>query len=454
MRGRVGSCTIPPMDRRRASRPVLALASSAVLVMVTAAPSTAAVTVSSSAVTGDAAVDSIVVTCTAGNLGAVGAAGAGDPCADLVYIDVEPAGGADTVDLSGVTAASFPQLRAVLVDTSDGFVDTVTGSEFYDYVTGDGYDVLDGAGGNDTFMGGSVARGGAGDDVFRRVGDEAVGGEGDDLFVQVVPSSGIDGGPGTDTWVLDIDADVAQPGLPLAFTLTDTDVTVALGSSSPTTRPATGLEHVDLTLLRHDSESYDGSAFSGSAHVRGLAGPDTLIGGPGADTLLAGTGNDTVTGGAGSDDLRGGDDNDTINARDGMADQVDCGAGTDTVVADVVDTLTGCESVDVPAVPPVPLPMPTPLPAPVAQTPETSAISGKSKVTRPRKAKFRFSSTAPAATFECRLDKGRWKACTSPHKVATKKLKPGKHKLQVRAVLGGLVDATPSRKTFKIKRRR
>ncbi|QBX55774.1 hypothetical protein EXE58_10105 [Nocardioides seonyuensis] len=440
------------MDRRLATRPLLALASAAVLVTATAAPSGAAVTVSSNAVTGDAANDSIVVTCTAGNLAAVGAAGAGDPCADLAFVDVDPGGGTDTVDLSGVTTASFPNLTAVLVDTRDvGFVDTVAGSGLYDYFTADADDVLDGAGGNDTFIGGGVARGGAGDDVFRDVDGEAVGGEGDDLFVQVVPASGIDGGPGTDTWVLDIDAEVPQPGLPLVFTLTDSDATIALGSSSPTTRPAAGLEHLDLTLMRHGSESYDGSAFSGSAHVRGLAGPDTLTGGPGADTLLAGTGNDTVTGGAGGDDLRGGDGDDTVNARDGVADRVDCGTGTDTVVADVVDTLTGCENVDVPAVPP--LPLPTPLPAPAAQAPDTSAISGKSKVTRPRKAKFRFSSTAPGATFECRLDKGRWKACTSPHKVATKKLKPGKHKLQVRAVVGGLVDATPSRKTFKIKRR-
>ena len=35
--------------------------------------------------------------------------------------------------------------------------------------------------------------------------------------------------------------------------------------------------------------------------------------------------------------------------------------------------------------------------------------------------------------------------------VKTKKLDSGKHKLQVRAVAAGLTDATPSKKTFKVK---
>ena len=109
----------------------------------------------------------------------------------------------------------------------------------------------------------------------------------------------------------------------------------------------------------------------------------------------------------------------------------------------------GCSRV-IPCVPALPAPTPTPAPA---QAPETNAISGKATVAKPKKATFRFSSPTPGATFECRLDKGRWKACSSPHKVATKKLKKGKHTLRVRAVLGGLVDATPSKKSFKVKGR-
>jgi hypothetical protein len=58
------------------------------------------------------------------------------------------------------------------------------------------------------------------------------------------------------------------------------------------------------------------------------------------------------------------------------------------------------------------------------------------------------------ATFQCKIDKKVWKACTSPHKVATKNLKAStdgiKHVLKVRAVLAGVVDKTPSKKTFKV----
>jgi hypothetical protein len=47
-----------------------------------------------------------------------------------------------------------------------------------------------------------------------------------------------------------------------------------------------------------------------------------------------------------------------------------------------------------------------------------------------RKAKFKFSSD-PGATFECSLDRAKFKTCTSPFKA---KVKPGKHTLEVRAI--------------------
>ncbi|HXH77380.1 hypothetical protein [Nocardioides sp.] len=50
------------------------------------------------------------------------------------------------------------------------------------------------------------------------------------------------------------------------------------------------------------------------------------------------------------------------------------------------------------------------------------------------------------------MDAKAWKACASPYKVATKKLKPGKHKLLVRAVAGGAIDASPSKKVFTVRR--
>ncbi len=63
----------------------------------------------------------------------------------------------------------------------------------------------------------------------------------------------------------------------------------------------------------------------GADRLFGNAGNDRLVGGPGRDSLVGGTGRDTLLGGA---------DADTIFARDGRADVVDGGRGTDTATLD------------------------------------------------------------------------------------------------------------------------
>ena len=83
---------------------------------------------------------------------------------------------------------------------------------------------------------------------------------------------------------------------------------------------------------------------------------------------------------------------------------------------------------------------------------DTGAVKGKKSYEKPVVAKFGFSSPTAGATFQCKLDKGKWKACTSKLKVKTAKLTVGKHKLRVRAVLAGRVDPTPSVKRFKVTR--
>ena len=79
---------------------------------------------------------------------------------------------------------------------------------------------------------------------------------------------------------------------------------------------------------------------------------DRLSGGPGNDVLSGGSGNDVLSGGAGKDTLRagqgvnrvsGGAGNDTIDVRNHKRDHVSCGRGRDTVTADRIDVLTGCE---------------------------------------------------------------------------------------------------------------
>jgi len=80
-------------------------------------------------------------------------------------------------------------------------------------------------------------------------------------------------------------------------------------------------------------------------------------------------------------------------------------------------------------------------------TPPETVISAK-KI-KGNTAKFRFTSNEPGSTFQCKLDKRKFKPCSSPKRY--KKLSDGKHKFKVRAVdAAGNVDATPSRKKFKI----
>jgi Ca2+-binding RTX toxin-like protein len=78
--------------------------------------------------------------------------------------------------------------------------------------------------------------------------------------------------------------------------------------------------------------------------LSGDPGDDTLDGRGGDDVLDGGLGADRVTGGAGADELR---------VRDGIADEVSCGAGSDTVLADTLDVVAAdCERVTAVAVAP------------------------------------------------------------------------------------------------------
>ncbi|HET8814049.1 MAG TPA: glycine-rich protein [Solirubrobacterales bacterium] len=63
------------------------------------------------------------------------------------------------------------------------------------------------------------------------------------------------------------------------------------------------------------------------------------------------------------------------------------------------------------------------------------------------KVKFTFHSPTAGASFECKLDKRAYAACTSPKRY---KVKVGKHKFSVRAVKGGVADPTPASFKFKV----
>jgi hypothetical protein len=79
--------------------------------------------------------------------------------------------------------------------------------------------------------------------------------------------------------------------------------------------------------------------------------------------------------------------------------------------------------------------------------PETNITKGPKK-TRKTRPKFKFTSNEPGATFQCKLDKSQFVGCSSPFKPP--KLRPGKHKLQVRAIGSGGTDPTPAVRKFRV----
>jgi hypothetical protein len=102
---------------------------------------------------------------------------------------------------------------------------------------------------------------------------------------------------------------------------------------------------------------------------------------------------------------------------------------------------------------PVPTPTVTPAPAAADTTPPRTLLRRAQINQEKRKATFRFASGERGSTFLCKLDKKKFKPCTSPK--TYKKLKPGKHVFRVKARdRAGNVDRTPMVKRFKIKRRR
>jgi Ca2+-binding RTX toxin-like protein len=84
--------------------------------------------------------------------------------------------------------------------------------------------------------------------------------------------------------------------------------------------------------------------------IYGEADGDQMFGDPGNDLISGGGGSDRMEGEEGSDDLRGGRGNDFIDAADdetaGSVDTVDCGGGTDEVIANENDVVSSdCETI-------------------------------------------------------------------------------------------------------------
>ncbi|MBJ7469751.1 MAG: hypothetical protein JHD16_00535 [Solirubrobacteraceae bacterium] len=214
-------------------------------------------------------------------------------------------------------------------------------------VGGGGDDILDGGAGNDTVsyesrtapltvrLDTTSGNGQAGEhDHLTRL-ENIVGGSGDDLLVGNEAANRLDGGAGNDT--------VSYEGRQAAVNVT-LDGAANDGQigedDNVIAENVIGGDGDDLLVGDGNPNRLDGGP--GNDTVDGAASNDTLNGGDGADTLIGGPGADLLDGGPGNDALR---------ARDGAADTLRCGAGTDDAHIDTVDAHEACETVTAPEAP-------------------------------------------------------------------------------------------------------
>ena len=87
--------------------------------------------------------------------------------------------------------------------------------------------------------------------------------------------------------------------------------------------------------------------------------------------------------------------------------------------------------------------------------PETGGAPPDTKITLKPAAKthdttptIKFKSSVGGATYQCSVDRKPFKTCRSPF--TTPVLKPGSHKIRVKAALGGVSDPTPASCSFKV----
>jgi ELWxxDGT repeat protein len=92
---------------------------------------------------------------------------------------------------------------------------------------------------------------------------------------------------------------------------------------------------------------------------------------------------------------------------------------------------------------PSPTSAPTSSPTSSPTAPQTTVTRRPSARTTSRRARFRFRADQVGATFECRLDRGRWRSCTAPRTV--RRLAIGRHVFRIRATSAhGLRETTPA----------
>lgn len=193
------------------------------------------------------------------------------------------------------------------------------------------------------------ARGNGGDDNLSGTpnGDRLFGGEGIDTLFGRAGNDLLDGGPG-ENYLIDGPGDDTVLGGPNSDSIT-------AGPGRDGYSGGDGQDTVDYSArgagvtITMNGQADDGEAGEGDnagadiESATGGSGSDRIVAGPAATYLYGGAGNDAITAGPGQQHVEGNEGDDTIDSRDGAYDSIDCGAGTDTLLADPGDGQTGCE---------------------------------------------------------------------------------------------------------------
>lgn len=350
----------------------------------------------------------------------------------------------DSIVLAGLggddslIATNFPATTSViLLGGNDG--DQLAGGQTEDaLVDGPGADVADAAGGDDAVPNNEGS-------------DKLHAGSGEDLFISNAICDGdqLDGGPDRDN------ANWANFNTAIAIEMADNEAGFVGAGGEPAC--GGGL----LTNLKA-IEDVEGTSFDDT--LVGDSGDNQLLGRPGNDSYFAAAGNDSILANSGDEDLA-----------------IDCGEGFDTAQVDHPEygdpAPVDCEAIEErdpnsfrpPDTPPAPeppaeeappvgissSPRPPRKPRPPDVTPPGTRVLHRPPAvlftSGPRRAvRFTFSATEPKSTFRCKLDRGRFTPCRSPH---TYRLTLGPHTFRVFAIdRAGNRDSTPAVVKVRVRR--
>ena len=265
-------------------------------------------------------------------------------------------GGAGSQDLVNYSSRTADLIVLIGVAGESG----AGGSGEGDTVTTD-TEKVNGGSGNDRLVGSggdNVLWGGAGNDTIEGQGgnDLIFGVEGDDLLRGGTGNDTIQGGLGAD----DMAGQDGLDTLDYSDKTADQPIVVGLGNQADDGVPDLSPPVVDPESrqsplaerdnARSDFETIIGGAGNDRITAAGVEGIPNysvlLIGGPGNDVLEGSrSGNDSLIGGPGRDLLDGLEGDDFFDLRDGEIDTAHGGPGTDTVLADPTDILTGMDVV-------------------------------------------------------------------------------------------------------------